>query len=163
MAGHSYSSNKRNKSWCFIYYFLSLTTEPMTTANDYFEKYASWKIKKGPYIQYKTKGKTTASMKSEMGEGVLYQQLLPTLKTDIPGFQKTCPCNINRTDFLKTTIRSQSCIPIAWHCQGGEGLAGTPKAPSISDRIKRRSGSQHYREDQPSFGKKECKVLSYLI
>lgn len=106
----------------------------------------AWKIKQAPYLQYKTKGKITASMKSEMGEGLLYSQLLPTLKRDIPGVQQTCPSNINHTKgFLKTTIRSQSCIPIAWQCRGGEGLAGTPKVPSMSDRIKGRSGSRHYR------------------
>lgn len=40
----------------------------------------AWKIKQSPYLQYKTKGEITASLKSEMGEGLLYQQLLPTLK-----------------------------------------------------------------------------------
>lgn len=51
----------------------------------------AWKIKQAPYLQYKTKGKITASMKSETGEGLLYRQLLPTLKRGIPGFQKNMP------------------------------------------------------------------------
>ncbi len=64
----------------------------------------------------------------------------------VPGFQQTCLSNTNHTKrFLKTTIRSQSCIPLAWHWRGGEGLAGTPKVPSTSKRIKGRFGLQHYR------------------
>lgn len=44
----------------------------MSSRNDYFFKNThTWKIKQAPYLQYKTTEKITASMKSEMGEGLL--------------------------------------------------------------------------------------------
>lgn len=45
-------------------------------------------------IKHSRQGKIAAS---QTGKGLLYQQLLPTLKKDIPGFQQTCPSNINHT------------------------------------------------------------------
>lgn len=134
---------------------LYLLVSQFDNLTDVFPEWRIWKIcilGKLNRPLYKTKGKITASMKSEMGEGLLYQQLLSTLKTYILylAFSKHALAikkkNKNPTRrFLKTTIRSQSCIPVAWQCQGGEGLAGTPKAASVFDRIKRRSGLQHYR------------------
>lgn len=94
---------------------------------------------------------------SKQGEKLKsWAQLLPMLKKDIPGFQQTCPSTINHTEgILKTIIRRQSCISAAWQCQGVEPQTGTPRAPRITDRIRRHSNSKEHMRG--------CKVFFYHI
>lgn len=131
--------------WCFISFLFWQPNWCLPGTTIFKEILTLGKLNK-PHIFYTKQWRKLLPQWKVRWETVCFSRNCCPLWRDIPGFQQTCPSNINQTKrFLKTTIRSQSCIPLAWQCRGGEGLAGTPKAPSISDRIKGRFGSQHYR------------------
>lgn len=88
---------------------LYLLVSQFDNLSNVFPEWRIWKICMLGKLNrplHKTKGKITASVKSEIGEGLLYQQLLSTLKRDIPGFQQTCPSNkkITLGDFWKPPL-----------------------------------------------------------
>lgn len=114
----------------------------------------AWKIKQSPYLQYKTKGGNYRLIGKWDGRRPALPATAAHFEERLQScFEQTCPCNINHTKrFLKTTIKRQSCIPIAWQCPGGEGLAGTPKQSTLN-----------FWQDKRAFGLAALQRISRLL